>query len=123
MTDTIAEKTAARLARFSADERARFASVAEEVFGKPVSLAPESISDWETKDLQILYDVLGGMLLTKEHAPRLHEEMFADGSIWSCLRKPSSVVRMKATGNLLPDLRQRPSINRRRIEYVKSRTE
>lgn len=78
MTGTIAEKTAARLARFSADERARFASMAEEVFGKPVSLAPESISDWETKDLQILYDVLGGLLLTKEHAPRLHEKMFAD---------------------------------------------
>ncbi|MFE6799939.1 hypothetical protein [Paenibacillus chitinolyticus] len=77
MTDSIAEKTAARLARFSADERARFASVAEEVFGKPVSLAPESFSDWETKDLQILYDVLGGMLLTKEQAPRLHEKMFA----------------------------------------------
>ncbi|MFF2154098.1 hypothetical protein ACFVVQ_02205 [Paenibacillus chitinolyticus] len=52
--------------------------MAEEVFGKPVSLAPESISDWDAKDLQILYDVLGGMLLTKEHAPLLHEEMFAD---------------------------------------------
>ncbi|MBV6714835.1 hypothetical protein [Paenibacillus chitinolyticus] len=75
MTDSIAEKTAARLERFSADERARFASVAEEVWGKPVSLAPESFSDWETKDLQILYDVLGGMLLTQEAAPRFQEEL------------------------------------------------
>ncbi|SEG07794.1 hypothetical protein [Paenibacillus sp. UNC499MF] len=77
MSGTKAEEAAALLKRFSAEEKARFAVMSVEVFGKPVPFTAESLAEWDPQDLETLCKILGGMILTKEHAPLL-EIMLSD---------------------------------------------
>ncbi|MFS0838070.1 hypothetical protein [Paenibacillus sp. 1P03SA] len=77
MSGTKADEAAALLKRFSAVEKARFAVASVEVFGKPVPFTAESLAEWDPQELETLCKILGGMILTKEYAPRLHEIMLS----------------------------------------------
>lgn len=73
MSGTKADEAAALLKRLSAEEKARMAVTSVEVFGKPVPFTAESLAEWDPQELETLCKILSGMILTKEHAPRLHE--------------------------------------------------